>query len=257
MENFVPQSHTTPTPWYKQIGKTLLFIIIGFLGIGILFFIVFFGYYLWIGKYGDVATQTQLTKQFQENFTISPELRSLESNQTINTPTQSIIHEHNPRFGNPDAAVTIVAFVDFECPFCGQAYPSFKLMMEKYAPAVQVVFKHFPIDSIHPNAKKASLAAQCAHKQDTFWEYHNILFTKKQFDDSSLFSYALQLRLNATQFQTCLNSDTNVKQIEQDFQDGLALGVRGTPTYIINQKKIEGNVPAQAWDTIIVQSLQR
>ena len=67
MENFVPQSHTSTTPWYKKAGKILLLVIIGFIGIGILFFIAFFGYYLWVGKYGDITTQTQLTKQFQEN----------------------------------------------------------------------------------------------------------------------------------------------------------------------------------------------
>ncbi|PIT86136.1 MAG: hypothetical protein COU33_04830 [Candidatus Magasanikbacteria bacterium CG10_big_fil_rev_8_21_14_0_10_43_6] len=257
METLSPQQKTTPTRWYIQIGKIVLLLLLGFVGIVVLFFTAYFGYYLWLGKYGDATTQQELAKSFQENFTISPELRGAASASVVTQPIASLIHDHNPRFGNPDATVTIVAFIDFECPFCQRAYPTFERIKETYSPATQIIFKHFPIESIHPHARKASLAAQCAHEQGKFWEYYNLVFTEKKLDEESLFSYALKLRLNTRQFNTCVDTEKYAAAIDQDFQDGLTVGVRGTPTYIINQQKLEGSVPLSAWDDAIVQSLQQ
>lgn len=249
-----------PTPqkkWYEKAGMIILSVFLGFFGVGLLIFIAFFGYYLWISKYGDLSTQTALQKEFRETFTVAPELRSVRAADTIDIPIESIIHEHNPRFGNPNATVTIVAFIDFECPYCRQSYPTFQHIMEKYAPAVQVIFKHFPLESIHPHARQASLAATCAQEQNAFWEYHDTLFTAQNLSETALTGYAQTLGLNMSQFSSCLASRTHASAIDTDFQDGLTVGIRGTPSYIVNQTKVEGSIPKEAWDSLIVDLLQQ
>ena len=254
------QGRPQPAPekkWYTKAGMIILIIFLGFIGVTILFFTAFFGYYLWVSKYVDSATQLALREQFREQFTLAPELRGIAANDTVDRPVQSLVQKNNPRFGNPNATVTIVAFIDFECPFSRRAYPIFKNIMNKYEPAVQVVFKNFPIDSIHPRARKAALAAQCAREQGAFWKYYDLLFTKQDLSENALTNYARSLRLNMQQFSQCVSSNKYEALIEQDFRDGIEIGVRGTPSYVINQKKIEGNVPADVWDSIIVESLQQ
>lgn len=81
-----------------------------------------------------------------------------------------------PTVGPKDAQITFVEFSDFQCPFCGRAYPTINQLMKEYEGKVQLVFKHFPLISIHPRAQKASEASECARDQGKFWEFHNALF---------------------------------------------------------------------------------
>ncbi len=188
MDHPVPVVPQPPTkPWYTKGGIIILLAVLGFSAIGFLFFSAYLGYYLWVGKYGDATQQINLAKQFTEQFSLSPELRGVEARPTVEQPAASLIRPHNPTIGNPNAPITIVAFIDFECPFCQRAYPTFARIIDTYAPATNIVFKHFPVESIHPRAQQASMAAQCAHEQGKFWEYYNLLFTKKTLDDASLF----------------------------------------------------------------------
>jgi protein-disulfide isomerase len=121
----------------------------------------------------------------------------------------------------------------------------------------KIVFKHFPVESLHPNAVAAATAATCAADQKKFWEYHNLLFTDKQLDQDSLLAEAQKLGLNLEKFQTCLTSQLHVKNIEQDLADGATLGVRGTPTYFVNTTKIEGSVDQSVWDQVVVNELKK
>ena len=158
--------------------------------------------------------------------------------------------------GDERAPITIVAFIDFECPYSQKGYSIFADVMRRYEPVARVVFKHMPVELLHPNARQASLAAACANAQGKFWEYYDLLFTERQLDTASLNTYATQLGLNGQQFSDCLVSAQFGNAVDQDFADGAALGVAGTPTYFVNGTKIEGVVGADVWDDVIVSQLQ-
>ena len=244
-------------PWYKHP--------LGIIGLGFLVivaiaaggFLVTTGYYTYVQVFGDQDEQTALAERFDAQFTSAQSGRSIRGSLTdIDIDPQSIISEHAPKFGAEDPQVTIIAFIDFECPFCRQAYPAFQEIRKHYSPAVQVVFKHFPISSIHPHAEEASLAAQCASDQDMFWEYYELLFTEGKLDSTSLRRYASILGLDERSFFACLSSKRHEAYINEDLADGYEVGVRGTPTYIMNGQKIEGVIDAATWNSLIVSELQ-
>ena len=112
--------------------------------------------------------------------------------------------------------------------------------MERYAGAVKLVFKHFPISTIHPNAETAGLAVECAGEQGKFWEFWDILYVTKAFDPASLASSAEWLELDVPKFTACLSDKRYQDRLFQDYADGAALGVRGTPTFFINGKELVG-----------------
>lgn len=239
--------------WYKTpIGKAFIIflIIIGVIGLA---FITLTGYYIWQIKYGSAE---ELAQEFNKNFTLDPSRHSLRQSNIITQNPADFMHEYSPTLGPDEAPITILAFIDFECPFCRESYPIFKKISEKYAPAIKIVFKHLPVSSLHKNADAAHIASTCASEQDKFWEYYNLLFTQKLLDSSSLDKYANQLQLNSRQFTNCVNSKKYQSAIDQDLLDAVTLEIRGTPTYIVNQRKLEGVIPENVWDEIIIDELQ-
>jgi protein-disulfide isomerase len=238
-------------PWYQKPLKIIL-LIFGLAVIGItIAFLILLGYYLWNIRYGD---STELTKRFNNHFTYNTET-NLQIRPKVEKDINLYIKDHNPILDN-NAPITIIAFIDFECPFCQEAYPTFNNVMQRYGPAVNIVFKHYPISSIHPNALPSALASSCAQDQDKFWEYYHLLFRTKKLEAEYLNAYAKELNLDLVEFQKCMVSQKNRINIEEDIQDGTDLEVRGTPTYFVNQIKIEGVTSLQDWDLIIARELQ-
>lgn len=217
-------------------------------------FLALVAYYLWQIKFGDRET---LAREFSSPaFTRdasrgdwTPELRDVPD-------FASYIRPHNPTLGNPDAPVTIIAFIDFECPFCQKSYPIFKQVSETYAPVVRIIFKHFPISAIHPQANAAANAAACASEQKKFWQYYDILFEKKTLDDAALAGLAKNIGLSSERFHTCLSAKKYQINIDEDLSDVAALSILGTPTYLVNGKRVEGVIDARAWDAILLKELQ-
>ena len=159
----------------------------------------------------------------------------------------------DPARGNPNAPVTIVEFSDFQCPFCARFFTqTLPQIQQDYIDSgkVKLVFRDFPIDSIHPNAIGASIAAQCANEQAKFWEYHNKLFEGQtqwaRFSASdaanTFIQYATELGLNSDNFNSCLNSAKTLDEINNDYQDGINYGVTGTPAFFIGNDK-DGYMP--------------
>lgn len=136
--------------------------------------------------------------------------------------------------GPDNAQVTIVAFSDFECPYCADAATTIKEILEKY-PQARFVYRHFPLPGIHSNAFRAAEAAECAAEQGKFWDMHDRLFAN-QFDlaETSLQAYALMLNLNMKQFNECMSSGRQRDVVEQDIADGEKYGVNSTPTFFVN-----------------------
>lgn len=157
-----------------------------------------------------------------------------------------------PTIGAEDPLVQIVAFEDFECPYCGRAFPILKSLVQEYGDTVQLVYKDFPLTSIHPDAQTAAEAAQCAHAQGQFWAYHDILYRNQSaLSDSDLRGYARAIGLDANQFDSCLASGATTQEVNQDFSEGLAAGVLGTPTFFINGNRVQGVISQDGFEQII------
>jgi len=140
-----------------------------------------------------------------------------------------------PSRGPSNAAVTVVEFSDFECPYCSRARETVDQMMQDYAGKVRLVFRQFPLVEMHKNAEKAAEASLCANEQGKFWEYHDVLFKNQQkLEVAQLKQHAGEVGLDAAQFTSCLDSGKHKKDVDQDMAAGQKLGVPGTPTVFVN-----------------------
>jgi protein-disulfide isomerase len=151
-----------------------------------------------------------------------------------------------------NAQVTIEEFSDFQCPFCGSAYSTVKQLQNEYGSKINLVFKQFPLASLHPYAEKAAEASECARDQGKFWQYYDILFTNQNaltVDDFK--KYASQLGLDSGKFNTCLDTGAKTSVVQKDLQEGQSRGVTGTPTFFINGEKLVGAQPIDSFKSII------
>jgi protein-disulfide isomerase len=160
--------------------------------------------------------------------------------------------------GEKNAAVTIVEFSDFQCPFCKAATATMHQVMAQYAGKVRWVFRDFPIASLHPLANKAHEAARCAAEQGKFWEYHDLLFQRSpQLAPAELKQYARGLKLDGDAFDRCLEAGKYQPAVAADLEEGQRLGVSGTPAFFINGRLLAGAQPATAFQQIIDSELAK
>ncbi len=163
-----------------------------------------------------------------------------------------------PFKGSKNAPVTIIEFSDFQCPYCARfAQQTMPAIVKNYVDAgkVKIVFKDFPL-SFHANAKNAAEAANCAAEQGKFWEYHDKIFENQNaLDAASLKKYAKDLSLDSSKFDSCLDSDKYVSEIEQDVAEGQQNGVTGTPAFFVNGKEITGAQPYAVFEQAINEAL--
>ena len=160
--------------------------------------------------------------------------------------------------GAKAAPVTIVEFSDFQCPFCKTATATLKQVLDKYEGKVKLIFRDYPLASIHPLAPKAHEAARCAAEQGKFWEYHDLLFERApRLSPNELKQYAGTLKLEAAAFATCLDSGKYEADINRDVHDGTGLGITGTPTFYINGRQMVGAQPLAAFQKVIDGELAR
>ncbi|HUL71729.1 MAG TPA: thioredoxin domain-containing protein [Vicinamibacterales bacterium] len=150
-----------------------------------------------------------------------------------------------PGEGSPKAKVAVIEFSDFQCPYCGKFAREIQPELEKrYVEPGKVrwLFRHFPLEQIHPFAMKAALAAICADQQGQFWAMHNALFARQaQLDEASVRERARNLKLDAKRFDTCLQNPVTA-QVRADTLEGNALSVSGTPTFFIGTVQPDGRV---------------
>ena len=160
--------------------------------------------------------------------------------------------------GEPDAAVTIVEFSDFECPFCVRVQPTLERVMEQYAGRVRLVYRHFPLTSIHPHAWKAAEASLCAGEQDRFWEFHDLLFAEQHaMSVPDLKEKARRIGLGGAEFDACLDSGRHSEAVRRDLLAGTAAGVSGTPAFFVNGRFLSGAVPYDQFAALIDDELDR
>ena len=162
-----------------------------------------------------------------------------------------------PVKGPKNAPITIVAFSDFECPFCSRVVPTLAQLEQDYKGKIRVAFKNQPLP-FHANAKPAALAALAANEQGKFWEFHDKLFAnQRSLDRASLERYAQELGLNVAQFKSALDSNKFEAQLNADMAEATRVGVSGTPSFFINGRSLVGAQPVDAFKRVIDEELKK
>ena len=162
-----------------------------------------------------------------------------------------------PAMGPKNAPVTIVAFSDFQCPFCSRAVPTLHELEKQYEGKIKVVFKHQPLP-FHQNAKIAAAASMAANEQGKFWEMHDKLFANQQaLDRPNLERYAQELGLDVGKFKAALDSNKFDAYIQADSAEGMRVGANGTPTFFINGRQLVGAQPVDQFKAIIDDELKK
>jgi protein-disulfide isomerase len=156
--------------------------------------------------------------------------------------------------GDRSAGVTLVEYGDYECPYCGQAYPIVKEVQERLGRSLRFVFRNCPLAELHPHAQHAAEVAEAAAAQGSFWQMHDALFDhQRSLDDGHLLQYAKSLELDHDKLESELRDHTYAGRVREDFGSGVRSGVNGTPTFFINGVRHDG-----AWDAdSLVEALLR
>ena len=177
-----------------------------------------------------------------QKYTIEQEKKQqqaqVEAIKQVRKNTKALIGD-SPVMGASNRQIVMLAFSDFQCPFCATANKSLKEFMAKNKDKVTLVYKHFPLTQIHPEALPAARAAWAANKQGKFWEYHDLLFANQaKLSEAFYTETATSLKLDLKKFDADRKSADNF--IVQDFQLGRKLAVEGTPTFIMNGEVVSG-----------------
>ena len=171
-------------------------------------------------------------------------------------PPMANVGTENPAVteGRSDAPVQVVEFADYQCPYCQRVNPDLNKLIDEYAGKVSVVYRDFPLP-MHPHAEKAAEAARCAGQQGKFWAYHNLLFQDKKLDTPDLKQEATALHLDSAKFDKCLDSSEEAANVKKDQDEGMKLGLSGTPSFFINGHFISGAVDYTTLHQMVEQQL--
>jgi|TARA_B100001971_G_scaffold203573_1_gene218640 protein-disulfide isomerase len=163
------------------------------------------------------------------------------SSQKEEAKAEITVTKENNVQGNFESPVTIIEFSDFQCPFCQSFHPTLQKILAEFPNQVRWVYRHFPLDQIHPQARPAAEASECAAEQGKFWEFADGLFeNQSRLGESFYKELASQLGLNSNQFESCISSRKYKDKVESDYQEGIKIGVRGTPGSFINGEPVPG-----------------
>ena len=221
------------------------------------------------GAYTLNLNSNQISEEDLEEVIAKLELKILQNQLPTEQPNLpvKISADNDPIIGNPDAPITIIEFSDFQCPFCARFHvQTLPLLLEEYIDQgkVKLVFRDFPIQSIHPNALPASVASECANEQGKFREMHDMLFDNQNewnkqdtVDALSLFSqYATEIQLEQETFDSCLTNGNYIEEIKKDLDDGRDYGISGTPGFFVGNDQIgyvelKGAQPFESFKKVI------
>ncbi len=218
----------------------------------VLILLGFFGYGVWVNyrriKSGGVNLARYTTTKYTAADVNAPSIVSL--------PRSQVETADDPALGPSDAVVTIVEFGDFECPFSAESFLVIKDLLKKYGDRIRFIYRDFPNPSIHADALPAALSAACADEQDKFFSYHDLLFANQEnLASDNLTDYAKQSGLNVVAYEQCVSSQRHLREIVEDYNAGVAAGVRGTPTWFVNGYRIEGAIPYDDFVQIVEAGL--
>ncbi len=164
--------------------------------------------------------------------------------------------------GNPDAALQIVEYGDYQCGACGFYHPIVKNVVEEFYDDVYFVFRHFPLVNVHQFATMAASAAEAAGRQGKFWEMHDLIMTNQQMwsrgmATSAFLAYARELGLNDVQFQRDMRNPDILAKIERDFNSGLQLNLNSVPTFFFNGEFVNTPRTEEAFRALVMAHIER
>ena len=144
--------------------------------------------------------------------------------------------------GGDAALVTLIEYGDYQCPFCGQAYPIVQAIQRQLGPRLRFVFRNFPLTNAHPFAETAAEAAEAAAVQGKFWEMHDLLYENQaNLGPQLLAEAAANLSLDVPLFLGDLKARKYKERVRRDFMGGVRSGVNGTPGFFVNDARFEGS----------------
>ena len=149
--------------------------------------------------------------------------------------------------GPIEAPMSLLEYGDYQCPYCGEAYPIIKAVQERLGDKLCFAFRNFPLVNSHPYAEHAAEAAEAAAAQGKFWPMHDLLFEHQDaLDDESLAEYAGSLGLDARRLMAEVLADAHAARIRDDLKSGARGGVNGTPTFFVNGLLFDGEPDVEA-----------
>lgn len=140
--------------------------------------------------------------------------------------------------GKKDADIVIVEYGDYQCPYCGAAYPILKEMMTKYGKQIKFIFRNFPLSEMHQYARPAAIVAEAAALQGKFWEMHDAIYENQRLlSEPFLLELVEKLELDPHQFNVDIKKSELATKVDSDFESGILSGVNGTPSFFVNGRK--------------------
>lgn len=232
----LPEDHKKP--WYKKIWLIWLIIIAAIV-------MVFLAYFIFMvyNEYQNI----KINKQPLNNIE-----KWLATKKSVKQNNPLLDYSNDPTLGSEQAKVKIIEFGCFQCSFSRNSFSIINNLANYYGNQILITYRDFPLSSIHPQAMLASEAAGCAQNQGKFWAYHDKLFlNQEKLAKDDLLRYARELNLDYQKFQYCLDNNLTTNEIQEDYQAGQSLGVRGTPTFFINGIMVEGSASEELLKAII------
>jgi len=169
-----------------------------------------------------------------------------------------IVKSSNKKIETKNGIIKIVEYSDFQCPYCSRFHNTLNEIKDIYGDKVSVEFKHFPLDSIHKNARSAAEASECAREQGRFWEFADELFANQRLIKHEYYPViALKIGLDKDRFIKCFEEGRYREDVEADQTEGRKLGVKGTPGSIIDGELIKGAKPLEDLKEIINKKLDK
>ena len=226
------------------------------------------------GTYTTNLNSDHVSQEQFKNEIAKLELKILEKQLPTKQPNVplKISTDNDPVIGKLDAPITIIEFSDFQCPFCAKFHmQTLPTIMDEYINkgTVKLVFRDFPIQSIHPNAVPASIAAECANEQGEFEQMYHMLFEKQKewsnletsYAITAFNQYASELQLNEEKFDSCIKNVKYIEEVQKDLNEGRTYGVTGTPGFFIGNEKIgfvelKGAQPFESFKKVINSQLE-
>jgi len=180
--------------------------------------------------------------------------RDAKLNVLLTPPGADVDVDNAYKNGSTGAAVTLVEFADYQCPYCQKVNPQIQQLKKEYGDKLTVIYKDFPLP-MHHSSEKAAEASRCAGDQGKFWEYHDVLFYSKQLEVADLKEHARVLKLDGDKFDACLDNGLETNAVKKDLDEAKSLGLTGTPSFFVNGHFFSGVVDYAALKDIVNQQL--
>ena len=166
--------------------------------------------------------------------------------------TSPMITADDHVLGPASAAVSVIEYGDYECPFCRGAARDVHRLLDRYPGMIRFAFRNFPIPQLHPHAEQAAEAAEAAAAQGKFWDMYELLLrTSSRLDLDSLVGYAERIGLDAGRLISEVTGNVYAARIERDIQEGVRNGVNATPKFYVDGTRIDGHLPLEGLVTAV------